>query len=237
MSRLFAAFACAGSLCVSAPTLAIGSEDDATATRAYLRADEAYGRTAYAEVAANAAAIEARTNEIVAECPSALTYAPRDAAFGELTEAAEMTVVYADVPSVRSTALHLAGAIEHLRWGDGRLERLVHSQAVGERSIATLALPDICVDIAAWRASAYATPPSSVTGFLARLRTFESGVGPSEESIETVILRLLRPYETQAERRIVKRIERLEALTNRRLSVASTVARAKLAAALGVSAL
>lgn len=227
--------ACAGWLYASAPALAAGYASDVVSTRAYLRASMLSARRAHAEVSARIAVLEARTSEIASECPSALTYAPRDTAFGELVEAAETTVAYADVAPVRAAMLRLAHSIAHLSWSNRRLTRLVRSQAVGERMIATLALPDICAGIETWRASAYATPPATVTEFLMRVRPVESGVGPSEEPLEMVILRLLKPYEDAAERRSVKRMERLEEGANRRLVAAIAAAQKRLAVVLGVS--
>jgi outer membrane lipoprotein-sorting protein len=84
MRGLCVALVCVGLLCVSAPTFAAGSAENVTATQAYLRGSESYARRAYVTVAARAAAVEARASEIAVECPSALTYAPRDAGFGEL---------------------------------------------------------------------------------------------------------------------------------------------------------
>ena len=133
----------------------------------------------------------------------------------------------------------LSRTIAHLRWSDRRLTRLVHAEAGEERGIVTLVLPDVCADITAWRASAYAALPPSAAGFLARVQAIESSsiVEPSEESREAVIVRLLRPYEGPAERRTAKRIEHLEAEIDRRLTAAAAAVRAKLAAGLGVSAL
>jgi hypothetical protein len=239
MTRLIAGLACAACACLPVPALAAVHADDAAATRAYLRADDAYEGGAYAEVGAMVAAIEARAGEIAGECPSALTYAPRDAAFGELGEEMGTTVFFAGQVPVRSMILRLAGTIAHLTWSDRRLSRLVRAEAAEERAIAVLALPEVCADIAAWKASAYAALPQSTVGFLARLRASESlsVVGPSEEPREAVIRRLLRPYEGPAERRAAKRIEHLEAQIGRRLAAAAAAARTKLAAALGVSAL
>ena len=222
---------------MSAPALAAGRTDDVAATQAYLRASESYARRAYAEAAASAAAIEARASEIATECPSALTYAPRDTAFEVLGEVADLTAVYADVAPVRSATLRLAHAIAHLSWSSRRLTRVVRSQAVAERSIATLALPDVCADIAAWKASAYATLPPSATRFLELLDTIGTAGATSEESREAVIARLLRPYESPSERRTFRRMAQLEVRTGRTLMAASEAARTKLAAALGVSAL
>jgi hypothetical protein len=229
--------ACLGSLCVSAPALAAGRTDDASATRAYLHASEAYARNDYAELAVRVAAIEARASEIARECPSALTYAPRDEGFAQLTEVTSLTVVYAGVVPVNSVVRRLGHAIAHLSWSNTKLTRLARSQAVQERSIATLVLPDVCADIAAWRSSAYRVLPLSAAAFLTRLEPIEAGVGPSGESLEAVIARLLKPYQDPAERRVAEHIERLEERSDRQLTAAIIAARTKLAAALGVSAL
>jgi hypothetical protein len=226
-------------VCLSTPALAAARIDDAAATRAYLRASDAYERSAIAEVAARVAATEVRANEIAGRCPSALTYAPRDEAFGELGEEASSTVFWAGAASMRSTGLRLADAIAHLRWSDRRLTRLVHTEVTEEHAAATIVLPDVCADIAAWKASAYATLPQSSTQFLARAGAVESlsFVGFTEESRETLIMRLLRRFEGPVERRAAKRIERLEAQIGKRVGAASVAARTKLAAGLGVSTL
>jgi hypothetical protein len=236
--RLIAGLACVGSLYVSAPALAAGRAD-AAATRAYLGAAEAYEHSTYAEVGVSVAGIEAHASEIGGECPSVLTYAPRDAAFGELGEEAYTTAFFAGTAPERPMLLRLAHTIEHLRWSDRKLTRLVRAEAAEERAIATLALPDVCADIAAWKANGYAALPQGAARFLARVQAIESlsVTGPSEELRETAIMRLLRPYETRAERRTARRIERLEAQIDRRLNAAGTIAEKKLAAALGVSAL
>jgi hypothetical protein len=212
---------------------------DAAATRAYLGAAEAFERSTYAELGATVAAIEARASEIGGECPSILTYAPRDAAFGELGEEAATTAFFGGTAPERPTSLRLAQAIEHLKWSDRRLTRLVRVEAAEERAIATLALPDVCADIAAWKASAYAALPQSSASFLARVHAIEflSVAGQSAEPREAVIMRLLRPHETSTDRRTARRIERLEAQIGRRVHAARTIAEKTLAAAFGVSVL
>jgi hypothetical protein len=242
MSRVkasVAALACACCACLIQPALAAARVDDVAATRAYLHAGYAYERSAGSQVARSVAAIEARAKQIAGECPAVLTYAPRDAAFGELGEEANKSAFYAGVVPLRSAALRQARAIGHLSWSDRKLTLLVQSEAAAERSIAALTLPDVCADIVAWQASAYATLPQSSMRYLARINAIESTafVGPSEESREAAIMRLLRRYEGPAERRAAKRIQRLEAQNEKRLGAATTAARAKLAAALGVSTL
>jgi hypothetical protein len=78
-----------------------------------------------------------------------------------------------------------------------------------------------------------------VPGLLARARGIEasSNGGPPEEPSEAAIMPLLRPYEDPAERLIAKRVERLETEIGKRINAVDTAAEAKLASALGVSAL
>lgn len=237
--RLFVGLACVGSLCVAAPALASRPPNDAVATLAYLRASETYARGASAEVGASVAAITARADEIAGECPSALTYAPRDVAFGEIGEEASTTLFYAGVAPMRATTLSFARAIGQLSWSDRRLTRLVRGQAAEEAARVALGLPDVCADIEAWKVSAYAALPQSATEFTAHIEAIESGgyVGPSEELREAVIMRLLKPYEGSGERRALQQVERQEQRRYRTLSAARKAARARLAAALGVSAL
>jgi hypothetical protein len=238
-ASLIAGLACAASACLPAHALASVHTGDAAATHVYLGAADAYERSTYAELGVIVAAIEARASEIGGGCPSVLTYAPRDGAFGELGEEAATTAFFGGLAPERPMSLRLARAIEHLRWSDRRLTRLVRVEVAEERAGATLALPNVCADIAAWRASGYAALPQSAASFLARVHAIEflSVAGQSEELREAVIMRLLRPHETSADRRTASRIERLEAQIGRRLNAARTIAEKTLAAAFGVSAL
>jgi hypothetical protein len=238
-ASLIAGLACAVPACVPAHALASVNAGDHVATRAYLSLADAYDRSTYAELGVIVAAIEARGSEIGGECPSVLTYAPRDAAFAELGEEAATTAFFGGLVPERPMSLRLAQAIEHLKWSDRRLTRLVRVEVAEERANATLALPDVCADIAAWKASRYAALPQNTASFLARVHAIEflSVAGQSEGFREAAIMRLLRPHETSADRRTARRIERLEAQIGRRLYAARTIAEKTLAAAFGVSAL
>jgi hypothetical protein len=148
-------------------------------------------------------------------------------------------VVYASAATERSLLLRSSKEFGHLRWSNAKLTRLVRLRAAEESGVATAALPDVCADIAAWRASAYAALPQTASEFLARSEAIEaeSFVGLTEESREAAILHLLRPYEGPADRRIAKRVERLEAQFSRHFSSAISAAAAKLGDTLGASSL
>lgn len=234
-----AVFACAGMLCVSAPAFAAGPSKDVAATRAYLRASEAYSRGVSAELGASEAAIAAMANEIARECPSVLTYAPRDEAFGEVGYEVSTTLFYAAVAVTSATRLGFVQSVSRLSWSDHRLTRLVRSLATEESAVVATGLPDVCADIDGWKASAYATLPQSATAFLAHVEKVESAeyIGRSEQSREALIGHLLGAYEGPGERRTMKLIGRSEQHTFSMLGTAEEADQAKLATALGVSTL
>jgi hypothetical protein len=228
--------------CAALPASAFAADAharDVQATRAYLHAYATYVHEAEPVVGAQIAAIEMRESEVAGRCPSSLTYAPRDAAFEELSEELATAQWYASIAPIRSTILQLAGVIAHLSWSDHELTRLVHAEAKEELAEVALVLPDVCFGIEAWKASGYASLPSGVNDFLIHIEAIEaeSTVGRSEESRETVIMRLLRHYETPAERRLARSVEQREERSYKRREAAAIAARSKLVAALGGSEL
>jgi hypothetical protein len=231
------ALACISAACLPSPALA--SRRDTTATRAYLRASYAFARAAYARVSAGVASIEASVSTIAAACPGALTYAPRDAAFTEIGEEAHAILLYSSVQPLRPLMLRLSEELRSLSFRNHPLTRLVRARAAEEREIAALTTPNLCAEIAAWKASDYAALPQGTSTFVARFNAIESSsnVGPFEEHREAVILRRLRRYEGRASRALARRIEAFEARFGKRLSAAIGTAQARLATALGVSAL
>ncbi len=241
MKRL-AALVCAVCTLLSAPALAAAHPDDARATRAYLRASETYARDAAAALDASVSAIDTREREIATACPFALTYAPRDAAFEEIGEEAKLTLLDVGAASTRAARLAYAHALDRLRWSDQQLTRLVHERAAEELAPATIALPDVCADIDAWKASAYATLPQSTSEFLARSGRSESGSLASllallEEPHKTKLARMLGRFENRREARSATMIERQEERTSSEVGRASRTAAQTLAAWLGITAL
>jgi hypothetical protein len=234
-SRLVSA-ACAA--CLWLPGFARAADVRETgSTGAYLQASYAFAQAELNDVQASAAAIVARANTIARECPSALTFAPRDAAFGEVAEAIGRSVWLANVGPAHSATLRFANRVAHLRWADRKLTQLVRAIAARERWVAIVALPKVCPAVAVWRKSAYTALPKAVGAFLSRQQAIESAAGFSEESFEARIERQLRRYEDPGERRLAGKIERLERVSGRRLDTAQAAALHKLEAALGASPL
>jgi hypothetical protein len=229
-------------VCAALPTPALGASaeaHDAQATGAYLHALEAYVPVTAFAVGEELAAMEVRESEVARQCPSALTYAPRDAAFEELGEELSTAQWYAGVAPIRSSLLRMANAIEHLSWSEHRLTELVHEEAREELADAAVVLPDVCGEIEAWKASGFAVLPSGVSAFLDHVEAIEasSTVGISEEPREQLIARLLARYETPTGRKLAERLERLERQSNQRRIAGGETARKKLVAAMGVAEL
>jgi hypothetical protein len=235
---LIAAVACAIGAHLCPPAFA-SARSDKGATRAYLRASFAYASGFYSEAKVDVAAVEAAASAIATSCPGALTYAPRDAAFSELSEEATGTLLFASAAPLRPIDLRFAAAIAHLSWSNRALTRLVRARLAEEREVAALVTPDMCTEIEAWKASSYAALPQSATAFIAQFRAIalSSSIGPFEEPREMVILRRLGRYEGRPERALSKHVETLEARLSKKVNAAITAGRAKIAAALGVSAL
>ena len=212
---------------------------DVVATGAYLRAQDADALEMTAELNASVAALEGRSDAIARECPAVLTYAPRDEAFAEFGEETIAILSDAFIGPWRATQLRTSKTIGALRWSNRKLTRLVHRLAAEERGLATITLPDVCGEIATWKASDYAALPESVSRFFAVKESIESEryLGPSEELREAAIRRMLRPYDSPADRRIAEHLAHLEAEIDRRFSSAITSERRKLGEALGASSL
>ncbi len=131
--------------------------------------------------------------------PAALTYAPRDGAFGEIGEEMRTTLYYAGDAPDGAAKLALPRAVGRLRWSNRRLTELVrHRRPRKTRP---------------WRLRCRMCAPTSRRGRRARMRRCRRArrvprarscarigryVGPSEEAREAVIRRLLRPYEGPA---------------------------------------
>lgn len=233
---LVGATACLACLYVPGLASAAGKES-VRSTQAYLQADYAYTRAVARDAGASAAAITARAAMIAGECPSVLTFAPRDGAFGEVAQTIERSVWLANVDPVRAATLRFVDEIGHLRWADKKLTQLVRAVAAQERFAATVTPPAVCASVEAWKNSAYTTLPAAVGAFVSRLEAIEAAEGFSEESLEARIEHRLRRYANPHERRLAGAVKRLEGIAERRLDTAFAAARRKLEAALGASPL
>jgi len=237
--RRWAAAALLGAALWPAAAAQARAVNDAAATRAYVRITVATAREVAGAKAAQIAAIEAAAAAIASGCPAALTYAPRDFALQELTREISRWLWFAGLVPLGAIALDESRVFGGLRWSNRTLTRLVREEAVEERAEVAVEAPPVCAQIEAWKAADYAVLPSSASSFLRHLEAIEAQdtFGPSEEPRELAIAHMLRRYEAGAEKRALRKTERLEEATYREVDSAMTITERKLAAALGVSQL
>lgn len=182
-------------------------------TSRYLQAVYTLARAESARVGDSIEALEGEAAKIAPGCPSSLAQPPEGKQVGELGAETSAVAFLAgakpDAEAIHKFAARIAG----LHWSNGRITALVRSLAAEERAAAALRLPDVCADIKAWTASGYHTLPESTTRFAKQVEAIgggSSGGKGKRESLEATILRLLGPPESSRERRVVRRIGRLE---------------------------
>jgi len=185
-----AAAAAAAISCGMAPGAALGGiSENASSAMAYLRADLEFSKgLGNAEPAAVASA-ERFVVQTVAECPGALTAAPRTGGFSEMRREAGVAVLFAFARPFDVPALAFARRVSRLRWTSRRLTSRVRLLAVDDREEARLLPPDLCADLRTWTAGGYRSVPAETKRVLASQESEGTHVGDEE------ILRLLRPLE------------------------------------------
>lgn len=128
-----------------------------------------------------------------------------------------------------------AKTVEALSWSDPRITSAVHRDGQGEALYARRAPPDACADMKAWAASGFKklSPASRAlrTEEESPIREIESEDAPTEPIISPGELRkLLRPYETVFDRRLLKEASAVLVRVNRAtLTFVATLSRLNLA--------
>jgi hypothetical protein len=199
-----ASILCAVLALAAAPSVASAGSQNATATRAYIRANYALVRTARANLATGNAALQSLVRQITGECPLAAAESPEDHDSEQLSNevVGAMTVV-AYRPDAAAIAT-FARAVGGLRWSNGALTRTVRHYATQLKGLAALATPDVCADVRAWVAGGFQTLPASAT-------QFDQLYYAEDIEAEEVPLRLLAPYESAASASLLHRTKQLEA--------------------------
>jgi hypothetical protein len=221
--------------CLLDPSAAIAEPRDNAATATYLRADYLLIRQQTHMAKASVAAIEGEGRSVEKGCASVLAEAPKGSQLEELSQEMSSAVLFSGSKPDRSAMLRFAREVAPLRWNSRRVTRLVRAIAASERKGADLRFPDVCADIRAWVASGYKHLTTGTERFLAHIAALEKVQGAEKgKNAEETALMLLRPYERASEKRLAKRIERLEEALADRMFGAFLKVFAKTALALGL---
>jgi|HubBroStandDraft_2_1064218.scaffolds.fasta_scaffold00142_10 hypothetical protein len=189
------------------------SSGDASATQAYLQADYATTRAEVRGFPTAIAAVDALAEQVQMECPGVLANAPKLASgavpSATTADAAEEELDAAFGAAERTERVrrrHLASLVARLHWSSRTLTRLAHSQTAAEAEKAAIGPPSLCADMRSWVASGY----QAVSAGTERYVQLESALSAKTEGAEAAILRKLVPYESPADKRIVRKLASLQ---------------------------
>ena len=183
---------------LSAPSCAVAS--DASATRAYVKANLELARIAAAHIEPARAAIDGVLAHVRQTCPMAAAASPQDAESTQLSNevigAMVTTALHVDLPPLKK----FVRAIGSLRWSSGRLTREVHEYAAKVNVMGSLPEPDLCGDVRAWAASSFTTLPASNRAFAPRFMASWVALGEIPEDMRRFIGGSLRGLAQQTAR-------------------------------------
>lgn len=198
-STLMAALALALGL---APAAANAALRDIASTHAYIQANFALARATEARIGITQTNIERRTRQFGRECHDVGLGSPQDEEAQKLSYEAVGAVWSVSYGSNAGAIRAFARAVRPLRWSNAKLTRTAQDYAKSLRELAALALPNLCGDARAWRASGFQTVPATTLRFDQHVESIEGHSIPA---------RLLAPYEQAADRGVLARTTRLEA--------------------------
>jgi hypothetical protein len=185
----------------SAAGAARSASHDAASTHALLVAGDALARAGAAKIPAAEANARKAIARFARQCPGAGDGAPQD----ENAQRMGLEVAGALWSAAYGTAAReiqtFVRAVRPLRWSDPRLTRRVQGYATGLGVLGSLPAPDLCGDVAKWRATGFTRLPAST-------ETYDRLVERTE--IHAIPERVLRRYEHGADHQLAVRIKRLE---------------------------
>jgi hypothetical protein len=188
------------------PATASATPEDIASTHAYIRANYAFARATNARTGAAQAKVDALNQQLGEECRGAGAGSPQN----EESQKISYEVVAALWSTTYSTDAGpintFVDAVKRLHWSNPRIARLAQRYATSLHELATLPMPNICSDIAAWKASSFKTVPATTTQLVHHVEEIEGKTVPSP---------LLAPYEKPADRAILASTIRLEAKLER----------------------
>jgi hypothetical protein len=188
-------------LLAAAPATASASSADIASTHAYIRANYALARASVARINLAQKRIKALNRRLGGECPQVGAGSPENEDSQPMSHEVVVALWSVSYGAVAGPIRSFSNTVKRLRWSSPKVTRAARSYARDLHELATLALPDLCGDVSAWRATGFQTVPASVIELTRRVEAIEP---------EPVPQSLLARYERPADKRIVRRTERLE---------------------------
>jgi hypothetical protein len=156
------------------------------------------------------ARMEADGAEIAAGCSGLLAHAPAGHDAAEFSTELEFALLLTMYRPLHEAISGFAGAMveDHLRWRDGRLQRVVYTYVREQASFISLQIPDVCSDARVWATSGYTTLSSETTRFVTELRNVIDG---QTRGTKERLISALGRHMTRSESAVLGRTMRLEA--------------------------
>jgi hypothetical protein len=180
---------------------AAAAQRDVTSTHALIQAGYTLARQGVAKIGVAEARARRAIQKFAHECPNAGAEAPQDEEAQRMGLEVAGALWSAAYGTARREIETFVRAVKPLRWSDPRVTRRVQTFAKGLGVLGTLPEPDLCGDVAKWRASGYTQIPASTA-------SYDKLVEQTE--IHAIHEGILRRYERGNDHRLARRIVQLE---------------------------
>jgi hypothetical protein len=175
--------------------------EDVLATHTYIEANYVLAQAMVARIGAGQAKIEHLDNDLAHECPGVGTGSPEDEASQPISHEV-VVALWSLAYGVDARPVHtFTNIVGRLRWSSHAIRRAAQTYDRNLQELATVPLPDLCVDVRSWKESGFQTVPAAIVSRVLRVEAIEP---------KAISPRLLAPYERGADASIIARTIRLE---------------------------
>jgi hypothetical protein len=185
---------------VTAPTAPAASRDFAS-THALIGAGYRLAKAGAAKIPLAERKARGVIAKLAKQCPQAGAGAPQDEEAQRMGLEAAGALWSAAYGTASKEIDAFVRAVRPLRWSDPRLTRRVQGFAKGLAVLGSLPMPDLCGDVAKWRAGGYGKVPASTEAYDRLVEQTE---------IHAIPERLVRRYERGSDHAFAVRIKQLE---------------------------
>lgn len=155
------------------PGLAAAHSQNRAAARAFITADYAFLQSSYARLKLIRRRTEAEKRKIAHECGGLGSGSPQDHQSYLLSYEVAGALWAVSYGAQRKQIDALERTVSALHWSNEKLGRRARAYAGSLHALAHLAPPDVCADLADWKASHFETLPARTSRFDKRVEAIE----------------------------------------------------------------
>jgi hypothetical protein len=185
----------------TAASATAGSANNARSTHAYVLADHALAEASERNVPKVKTLIARYKRKLVGECRKAAAGSPQNSQAYRLDYEVAGALWSLSFGADASAIHRFSRAVSGLDWSDPSIGKRVREYAKTLTGLASLPMPDVCVEVEAWRASNYKQVPEPTLHFDEHAEALEPYVLP---------VSVLKPYLQRSEASTVTSTEQLE---------------------------